>query len=202
MAKDSLNPEVRPLVAGLLWGLAHSLVFVLAFAPVSLGAVSLVSIVPLVFVGVRSSRPWLSALGVSVASAPMWAWHHQFVWAMSALGVFPLVAYLALWPGAFVGLLGWLKRARPRVPLFVLVPVVWTGLEVLRGEVVWHGYAWYLVAHPLIDTGPIAYIASFVGVYGLGAWVAMLTGWAFDLARVRVALHICLECWHPLPRFR
>jgi len=183
--RDALNPERRPFVAGLLWGLAHALLLALAFPPVSLGALALGAIAPLVYASLRSARPVWTALGVSIASAPFWAFEHQFVWAMSALGVFPLVIYLSLWPGLFVWLLALLKRARPRWPLFALVPIVWTGLEIARGEVVWNGYAWYLVAHPLINTGPIAHIAALVGVYGLGAWIAMLTGWIYDLRGVR-----------------
>lgn len=185
--RDALNTERRPFVGGLLLGFAHALLLALAFPPFSLGALTLFAIAPLVYASVRSRRPVRTALGVSIASVPFWAYEHQFVWAMSALGVFPLVIYLSVWPGLFVWLLAHLKRARPAWPLFFLVPLVWTGLEVARGEVVWNGYAWYLVAHPLVDTGPIAHIAALVGVYGLGAWIGLLTGWVFDLCGVRLA---------------
>ena len=32
----------------------------------------------------------------------------------------------------------------------VVVPVVWVGVECLRGELVLDGYPWFLLAHPVV----------------------------------------------------
>ena len=124
-----------------------------------------------------------TAIGVSIGSIPMWAWHHQFVIAISALGFVPLVLYLAIWPGLFVWLLRRVTDHYSRVPLFVTVPLVWVGLEMLRGEVVFTGYPWFLVAHPFVPVSVVANYASLIGVYGVGALVMLTIGWGFDFAR-------------------
>ncbi|TVQ30902.1 MAG: apolipoprotein N-acyltransferase [Phycisphaeraceae bacterium] len=67
------------------------------------------------------------------------------------------------------------------VPL--ALPVIWTGLEMLRGAVVFHGYPWFLIAHPTIELGAWAALAAFIGTYG----VSLLTA-AVNAAIVAVAL--------------
>ena len=113
------------------------------------------------------------AVMVGLGASAFYWWQQQWVMDISAAGYVPLVMYLAIYPGLFVWLLSRLHGRFPRVPLAVLVPIVWTGLEWIRGEVVWDGYAWFLLGHPLIDT-PIAWAGSVVGAYGVGALVA---GW-------------------------
>ncbi|MBY0113648.1 MAG: apolipoprotein N-acyltransferase [Phycisphaerales bacterium] len=108
------------------------------------------------------------------ASAFYWC-QQQWVMDISAAGYVPLVLYMSIYPGLFVWLLSRLHGRFPRVPLAVLVPIVWTGLEWIRGEVVWDGYAWFLLGHPLIDT-PFIGAAPVVGAYGVGAIVCALVG--------------------------
>ncbi len=52
------------------------------------------------------------------------------------------------------------------VPRALTIAILWTGLEVFRGEVIWDGYAWFLVCHPLIDLGwPFTSAATGLGAY-------------------------------------
>ncbi|HEX8877027.1 MAG TPA: hypothetical protein VF777_09785, partial [Phycisphaerales bacterium] len=122
------------------------------------------------------------AVMVGLGASAFYWWQQQWVMDISAAGYVPLVMYLAIYPGLFVWLLSRLHGRFPRVPLAVLVPIVWTGLEWIRGEVVWDGYAWFLLGHPLIDT-PIAWAGSVVGAYGVGALVCGLVGAVSGVSR-------------------
>lgn len=115
------------------------------------------------------------AVMVGLGASAFYWWQQQWVMDISAAGYVPLVLYLAIYPGLFVWLLSRLHGRFPRVPLAVLVPVVWTGLEWIRGEVVWDGYAWFLLGHPLIDT-PLVVFGPVIGAYGVGAWLAGAIG--------------------------
>lgn len=192
MASPHYTPRVfdavrRPFLAGITLGLLHALLFGAAFEPLDLPALAPLSLIPLGMLALRAAapggRPGRSALAAGIASAPMWAFHLNFIYTMSAAGVFPLVAYMSIYPGLFVWLLARTHRALPRVALLLLLPILWTGLETLRGEVLWDGFAWYLLAHPLISWHAFSGWASVIGVYGVGAIVALIIGWGFEARR-------------------
>jgi len=169
-----LDLTKHPFLAALLWGLLFSLLFALAFPPANLWPLAFAAPMPLVWIAARTSRPFRSALGVYLASIPMWAFLHAYIWDISAAGVFPLVLYLSLWPALFVWLTGLVQRRVPRFPVVFVAPLIWTGLEVLRGEVVWHGYPWYVIGHPLIGAWPIDGCTTYLGTYGVSFTVVML----------------------------
>ena len=177
------HPARQPFLSAVLFGLLHALIFGASFAPLELWPLAPFSIVPLIFVALKSSRPVRSALGAMLGAAPFWAYTHLFVWKMSEAGVFPLVAYLSMYQGLFVLGLAWLHKRLPDSPMLLLVPVVWTGLEVLRGEVLWDGYAWYLLSHPLIESSLALVYAALFGAYGVSAGACVFIGWCIDLRR-------------------
>jgi apolipoprotein N-acyltransferase len=160
-----LDTKRHPIRAGMLLGLIHGVLFGMAFPPFGFWFLALVAPIPLIFGGVRADRAFRAALGAGLGTAPMWAFHHQYTWQMTEAAFVPLALYLAIYPGLFVWVLARTHRRWPRLPLWVAAPIIWTGLEVLRGEVVWDGYAQYLIAHPLIDRA-IAIASQILGVYG------------------------------------
>ncbi|MBL0926812.1 MAG: apolipoprotein N-acyltransferase [Phycisphaerales bacterium] len=183
MLKDWFDVERRPFAAALLWGLLHAALFGCAFPPVGLGPLMIPAMVPPIVVAWKTRRAWRSALGFGLASAPMWGGHHWFISDISAAGFPVLVAYLSLWPGLFVLIASKIRRAVPTLPALLIVPAVWGGLEVLRGDVVWNGYPWYLAGHPLIWSDSARFIGTVAGVYGVGAWLALSAGLALDVVR-------------------
>lgn len=57
---------------------------------------------------------------------------------------------------------------------FWLVPVVWAGVEVLRGTVPWGGFPWAPIAHPLWNAPQLAQGAALGTVSLVSAWVVLV----------------------------
>lgn len=175
---------MKRLLLPLFAGLAHALLLVLAFPPFGLWPATLVAIAPLVWIAVRPGPfGWRDGVALALGASAFYWYQCQWAIAISTAGYVPLVLYLTIYPGLFAYTLNFLRRRLPRIPLSLLVPIAWTGLEWLRGEVVWDGYAWFLIAHPLIENRHLSLTGSIVGAYGVGAFIASFVGLTFDLSR-------------------
>ena len=82
-----------------------------------------------------------------------------------------LSLYLGLYFPAFVLAARGLVH-RGKVPFAVAVPVVWCGLELLRGRLM-TGFGWNLLAHSQWDWTTLIQIADVGGAYLVGAVVAL-----------------------------
>lgn len=160
-------------VRALELSLAHALLFLIAFPPFNIWPAAFVALMPLIAIALRSERPIRSGLIVWVVCSGMWLFMQRWLIGVTVVG-WPLLAmYLAMYPAAFV----WLgARMTKRWPtshwrLAVALAVLWAALETLRGEFMLTGYAWFLIAHPLIET-PIAQNADVAGVYGISLVLA------------------------------
>jgi len=132
----------------------------LAFPPVGFWPAALVAIWPLAWLATRPGlRAAHAGLWAAVGASAFWLWAESFLIGVTWPGFLPVVALMSAYPGLFVWLVGRARARAPWIPFAASVPIAWVALEVLRGEVVFDGYAWYLVGHPLID--------------GLGGWLAM-----------------------------
>ncbi len=154
--------------------LAHALLFMIAFPPFDIWPATFVSIMPLVAIVLRTQGPFCSARIVWVVSTVMWLFMQRWLIGVTVVG-WPLLAmYLALYPAVFVWIGARLARRWPtsHFRLAIGLTVLWVGLETLRGEFMLTGYAWFLLAHPLIGT-PLAPFASVTGVYGVSLLVAL-----------------------------
>lgn len=81
------------------------------------------------------------------------------------LGWFALAAYLALYPVLFVALTR-VAVHRWRVSILVTAPVVWTGLEWVRGHAI-TGFSMALLGHTQIQQTALLQIADVFGAYGV-----------------------------------
>lgn len=200
MRASSLARECLPPIAA---GLLHAVLMFCAFPPVGAWPLALLAILPLVWAGVRE-RDRLMALGVEIGGprssiwrrgwrrarlpllvslgvCPLWAYEQVWTIDVSAVGYYPFFIVPSLFAGAFVWLLGAAGCRWPRLPLAIAAPVLWTGLEVFRGEVAFSGYSWLLLAHPLIDAPVLPLPAAVLGTYFVGFIVAMIGGAAADV---------------------
>ena len=96
---------------------------------------------------------------------------------LAAASVFALGAALSLYWAAAMGLVARWRTglARWDVPAFA---AAWLAVELARGQ--WFtGFPWVASGYAQVDS-PLAAWAPWVGVYGLGAWVALLgAAWAW-----------------------
>ncbi len=179
--------------AGAAGGLCHGVVMALAFAPVGWWWMAVVATAPLALVAWKAKRARWAGLGVCAGVSAWWWWSHRWIWEVSSAGLPVLVAYMSVYAGAFVVMGVMWRRVVERKGWGVwrfwwALPVVWCGLEMFRGSVVWNGYAWFFVGHPLIDATWVAGLGSMVGAIGaslviaaIGVWVV----WAGVAARER-----------------
>lgn len=192
-AVDQIKGRFRRAFA---FGLMFALAFGIAFPGLSVWPIVFVALVPLIRVAVDAERPRRAAFAVWLACIPLFLVNHFWLREVTFVG-YPLLAmYLALYPALFVWIGARFVRRFPRAPMALIVPVLWVGLEFLRGEIVFHGYPWFLIAHPTIELAPFASAASVFGVYGLGLFVAGVSGAIVDAARCAGARG--LVRWLPL----
>jgi len=191
---DPTRPAPAPWWKHLLAGLLYGVLVAAAFPPASAWPLTLFSLAPLVWSAFHPGRrPWISALMVALGSLPLWIFQERWLLDVTEIG-YPLLAlYLCLYPGVFVWLTSFvsrrLERAGFEIPAALIVPILWVGLEFLRGEIGLTGYAWFLVAHPLIEIPILAAPAALLGTYFVSFLVASLSGALADATG-----------WTPAPR--
>ena len=171
-----------PHVLGLLAGLAFSGCMVAAFDPFNLWPLIFVAPLPLVLLARASDRA-RAAVWAGVGSGGMWAWFSWWMWTVTAAGTPALIAHQMIFVALFVWLISGMHRRAPAVGMSIVVPIIWTGIEVLRGSVLWDGYPWYLLAHPLIDAEPLHRPAALGGAYLVSFLVAAWSGIVVDALR-------------------
>ncbi|MEM7623334.1 MAG: apolipoprotein N-acyltransferase, partial [Planctomycetota bacterium] len=113
-----------------------------------------------------------------------WASAMGWVGAIAAAGLPPLLLYLSLYAGVFFVLARRAARAFGPVAGVAVLPVLWCGVELLRGEIVFDGFAWYYLGHPFIEGGSIA---SWPGRIG-GVWLVSFLSACCSTAVVGVLL--------------
>lgn len=162
----------RSLRRGLILGIVHAGLLLAAFAPGGhLWPAALLAVAPALAVG--RSRPFWVGLGFALGTLPFWGIRHAWVASISELGVIPLVAYLALTSGLAAGLIAWCLPRLPRAAGPGAAALVWAGVELFRNEIMWDGYPWFSVGHPLIDFPALAAAGAAIGAAGVSFLVAL-----------------------------
>lgn len=181
--------EKRPFVMSLAFGLAHAALFWLAFPPVSFWPATLVCVAPLIMLARWTARPGRSFLAVWLAALPASLAQHWWMRGVTVAGLPALAAYLALYPALFVWAMSrWRLVVGAGAAFWLAAPIAWTGLEALRASVVWDGYPWYLIGHPMIDA-PGGWIAlgRLGGAQGVSLAAALIATAAAGAACARTA---------------
>ncbi|WP_295645779.1 apolipoprotein N-acyltransferase [uncultured Methylibium sp.] len=197
-----------PLGIELTVALAAGALHALPFALTRLGWLQMACVAVLAWRVGAAGGPWRAAL---LGGAFSTAWLVGSVWWlfismhrygglpawMAALAVLALCAFLALYLAA--ALAAWV-RWRPGRPAgdALLFAALWLLAELARG-LVFTGFPWAAAGYAHVD-GPLAGLAAWVGVYGIGAvsaGVAALVAGAVDAAgRARwAAMAAALLLW-------
>ncbi len=172
-----LDPARKPFIAALILGAVFAVVFGLAYPPFDLWGLALVAPLPLILIAQRTRGSWRSAVAVALASSPMWWWHHDWIGDITGAGMPALVVYLCCWTGLFILVGSRISKRWPNLPAWIWAPVAWTAIELLRGEVVMHGYSWFMVGEPLLLASPWVVL----GMYTTGFLVVVWNGSLSDL---------------------
>ncbi len=112
-----------------------------------------------------------------------WLVHTMQVYGHLPLGLavpllFLLAAYLALYPAFFSMIL--CTAGRAPLHFFLLLPVLWTGLEYLRAHLL-TGFPWELLGYSLFRRLHLIQIADILGVYGVSFLLMSISGSFFLL---------------------
>jgi apolipoprotein N-acyltransferase len=148
-----------------------------------------------------SSARHAFALGLTTGAFYFWGTLYWLVTTMttfgglstvtSAFAALLLVAYLSLFPGFFALFQSRFSRTFGAKAV-LLAPATWVATEMGR-TYVWDGFPWELLGYSQASVLPVAQIASVVGIYGLSALVAFVSG-----AAAYVALDRSPRRWRPL----
>jgi apolipoprotein N-acyltransferase len=156
-------------------GVLFALLLILSFPPfgeMGMWWLALFTPLPLLVVARDTViRPSRAAFFVGLGTLPAWLWTHWWMWDVTVMGTPFLMCYLMAYPAIFV----WVgNRISSRIErAWIVLPVVYVGIEYLRAHAAFTGYPWYLGVQPLVDSprqvlaGPAA-IAGNSGMYVVG----------------------------------
>jgi apolipoprotein N-acyltransferase len=101
-----------------------------------------------------------------------------------------LSTYLALYFPLFVAL-SRVAVWRLRVPLTLAGPIVWVGLELMRGYLL-TGFSWYYLAHSQYRWTELIQISDLVGAYGVSFLIALVAACTAELLPVSLLARLGL----------
>jgi len=179
------RPHRAATTAGL--AAAHAGLFVASFPGLNLWPLTFAAPLPLIWLAVGAATTRRALLTVFAVQLLMWLWMLRWIMAVTAAGYPALAVYMALHAVLFVWLLRRIVRhpVTGRWPLAFVAPVVWVGIECLRGNLLFDGFPWFLAGHPLIEWPLLVQSADLLGVYGLSFLVVMTGALGADRLRVR-----------------
>jgi len=157
------------------------LLLVLSFPPADLGWVGWIALVPLIL-SVLPVSPGRGLAAGTVCGLVFFGgllfWILSFLLRFSGMAAplcpipwLLLIAYLALFPAVFGGAVALIARRRGEGAALAAVPILWTGLEWLRGTIL-TGFPWGLLGASQQGVAPVLQVASIAGVYGLSFLLA------------------------------
>ncbi len=120
------------------------------------------------------SLNWIATAFTFQAAMPAW---------LGWIAVVLVALYLAIYPAMATGLAWRLGRDRP-LALVLTLAGAWSVTEWLRGTM-FTGFPWNPLGVALADT-PLRSASRLIGTYGLSAFVVLLAGVAYLLARRRL----------------
>src|SRR5690554_2248185 len=127
--------------------------------------------VPLAWLAIRAPSTRFALFLAIGSQLLLWAVVSRWMASVTIIGFpFYVLAMAALNGGLFV----WVFRrlhvsgfaptaVTSRLPLALTLSIVWVEVETLRGEMIADGYAWYFLAHPVVEAPITAQSADLFG---------------------------------------
>ena len=165
----------------------HAVLFMAAYPSVNLWPLSFLAIAPLWWLAVHARTTRRALLVVFIVQLVLWLWMNRWILPVTAAGYPLLSMYMAGYAVLFVWLVRRVGHHRrfSRWPATCVLPILWVGVECLRGELIFRGYPWYLLAHPLIEWPVLVQSVDLLGTYWLSFLSAMVSGAIVDMVRMR-----------------
>jgi apolipoprotein N-acyltransferase len=188
---NELRPEVRKIISSgqrptvvrsgsrlsvsVLTSLSLILLW-LSFTPMELSPLAWIALIPISQLLRLRTLPRFSGLLI---------WALSILWATATLqwmrlghpAMFLALAALATYVGLYIPTFVWLGRRSlvAGLPLWISVPVVWTGLEYARAYLL-TGFSWYYLGHSQYRWLSLIQISDIVGAYGVSFLIALVSG--------------------------
>jgi len=161
-----------------LVALAHAALIVLALPPIDWWVLAFFAPAPLAWMALRARTSPRAIMVTLFTQWLMWLWLLRWIVPVTAVGYPFLALYQSIYGCLFVWAIRRINRhhALRSVPMTFVLPIVWTGIEFLRGEVAFNGYPWYLLAHPLIAFPAFVQSADLFGTYFISFIASMPAG--------------------------
>ena len=170
-----------------VWGLAaaSACCALAALPPLDLWGLSFVGVFLLVLAARRAGSRRTVILSTFTTYFLAWLWINHWIIGVTLAGWPVLSAYVALYPAMAAWLLREIGRDRNlgRWPSAVTVPIVFIGLECVRGLIIFDGYPWYFIGQPLIEATILAQPADIIGVWWGSLFVGAVAGLCVDVVR-------------------
>jgi apolipoprotein N-acyltransferase len=170
------------------FALVHAALFALAFPPFDLWLFAPLIPAPLAWMALRARRTLPAVVIAITVQFAMWLWLVRWIIPVTPVGYPALALYLSVWAGVFVWALRRVKAHQKfnRWPMMAVLPILWTGVEFFRGDVLFYGYPWYQLSHPMIAWLPFVQSADLLGSYFVSFLCAMISGFIIDVANHRL----------------
>jgi len=174
-APASMRPAlmVSGLSAFLMWG---------AFTPLDFGALAWLCLVPMLCLACVERPAGRMYLALFLGGLAFWLAALQWM-RLADTAMYAAWAALSVYLGLYFPLFISLVRVgvwRLRIPLTLAAPLVWVGLELLRGYLM-SGFSWYYLAHSQHRWIELIQICDLVGTYGVSFLIALVSGCIAEL---------------------
>ena len=145
-----------------------------SFHPLNLPVLAWVALVPLIIFIIRERKGWRAFLVSYLVGYIYFATSFYWLRYTVPVGPFLIPIYLALYFAVFALAVRFVVIGR-RLPLVVVVPLVWTLLEFVRSFLL-TGLPYFYLAHTQYSFFTLIQIADVTGIYGVSFIVAFANG--------------------------
>ncbi len=163
---------------------ASALCTLFSVAPFGFWPAAIASPFLLILIALHAKSTKSAIVWVSVFQVPLWFWLHAWIENVAFAGWIGVGLYMSLWAPLFVYLLRRV-HAKLNVSVVLAAPLLWVGLECLRGIVIFDGYPWFLAGLGILDWQPVISIATIGSVWLASFLVLSIAGLLATIKQVR-----------------
>jgi apolipoprotein N-acyltransferase len=185
-AGHSARMQVRSVRTHLIVAAVSLFLLLLAFPQPGWGWLAHLAFVPLTILALRSARPRMLAGTLYAVNAVWWIYMLRWLMPVTGGGSVLLALYMAVYLPLAMLFVRFLA-GRYKCAMVLLLPLVWTSMEFIRGIFLSGGFGWYAISHtqapfdPSHAAGRLMQVADLFGEHGVTFLVMMTNGWLVDL---------------------